>query len=190
MKNDPNYSESVIKSTSIDGLWVIYKVPFEDFRGYFREALKLSLLEKKIGKKFHIKTWNYAVSNPGVLRGIHSETASKLIYPIHGKGFIAIVDMRPESKTFGRYETFETGEKEQITIFKDEGMGIVALATGETPFEFMYLMDKEYDQIKQKGLIWNDVDVNIKYPINNPIVSKRDENNPTLRQLFPEKFKI
>ncbi|MFZ2663881.1 MAG: dTDP-4-dehydrorhamnose 3,5-epimerase family protein [Patescibacteria group bacterium] len=190
MKNDTNYSESNIEKTSIDGLLLIRKAPFEDFRGYFREALKLSTLEKEIGKEFHIKTWNYAISNPKVLRGIHSETAAKLIYPIHGKGFIAVVDIRPESKTFGKYEVFETGEKEQMTIFKDEGMGVAVLSTGETPLEFMYLMDKEYDQLEQKGLLWNDPDVNIKYPILNPIISDRDKNNPTLRQLFPEKYTL
>jgi len=189
MKNDPNYSESFVEKTSIDGLVIIHKKLFEDFRGYFREALKLSTLEEAIGKEFHIRTWNHAVSNPKVLRGVHSETAAKLIYPTHGKGFIGIVDMRPESKTFGKYLSFETDEKEQITIFKDEGMGVVVLATGDKPFEIMYLMDKEYDKLEQKGLLWNDPDVNIKYPISDPLVSERDSNNPTLRQLFPEKFK-
>ncbi|MFC1700279.1 dTDP-4-dehydrorhamnose 3,5-epimerase family protein [Patescibacteria group bacterium] len=189
MKNDPNYKDSFVEKTDIEGLVVIHKTIFEDFRGYFREALKLSTLEKTIGKPFNIKTWNHSVTNPGILRGIHSETAAKLLYPTHGRGFIFIIDLRPNSKTFSKYVTFEVNEKEEITIYKDMGMGVGVLASGEKPFEYHYLMDKEYDQLEQLGVMWNDPDIGITYPIKDLTISERDKTNPTLRELFPEKFK-
>jgi len=189
MKNDPNYIEGFVEKTLIDDLYIINKKLFTDERGSFREALKLSTLEETIGTKFSVRTWNYAVSNPNVLRGIHSETCSKLIFPFSGAGYIAFVDLRPKSKTFGKYLGFNIKAPHEFSYFKAEGIGIGVLCTGELPLSFSYLMDKEYSDLKQQGLMWNDPDVKIPWPVSNPILSERDKTNPTLRQLFPEEFK-
>ncbi len=189
MKNDPDYIEGFVEKTSIEGVYIVNKKLFTDERGFFREVLKLSTLEKSIGTKFQAQTWNYAVSNPKVLRGIHSETCSKLIFPSSGTGYIAFVDMRPESKTFGKYLGYKIKPPHEFTYFKAEGIGIGILCTGEAPLSFSYLMDKEYSDLKQQGLLWNDPDVKIPWSVDKPILSERDKTNPTLRTLFPEKFK-
>jgi dTDP-4-dehydrorhamnose 3,5-epimerase len=189
MINDSNYIEGFIEKTSIEGVYIINKKLFTDERGSFREALKLSTLETAIGTRFQVRTWNYAVSNPSVLRGIHSETCFKLIFPFSGTGYIAFVDMRPKSKTFGKYLGYGIKSPHEFTYFKAEGIGIGILCSGEIPLSFSYLMDKEYSDLKQQGLMWNDPDVKIPWPIKMPVLSERDKTNPSLRLLFPEKFK-
>ena len=54
---------------------------------------------------------------------------------------------------------------------------------------YFYLIDEYWDDAKAKGVAWDDPDLNIKWPIKDPILSERDRSNPTLRQSFPEKFK-
>jgi dTDP-4-dehydrorhamnose 3,5-epimerase len=54
---------------------------------------------------------------------------------------------------------------------------------------YFYLIDEFWDDAKAKGVAWNDPDLAIKWPIDNPILSERDKNNPPLRVLFPDKFK-
>jgi dTDP-4-dehydrorhamnose 3,5-epimerase len=54
---------------------------------------------------------------------------------------------------------------------------------------YFYLIDEYWDDTKARGIAWDDPDLKIKWPIKNPILSERDKHNPTLRQLFPEKFK-
>jgi dTDP-4-dehydrorhamnose 3,5-epimerase len=54
---------------------------------------------------------------------------------------------------------------------------------------YFYLIDEYWDDSKARGVAWDDPDLNIKWPIKNPILSERDKNNPTLRETFPEKYK-
>jgi dTDP-4-dehydrorhamnose 3,5-epimerase len=60
---------------------------------------------------------------------------------------------------------------------------------GEEPVDYIYLVDAYYDGKDTRAVAWNDPDLKINWPITNPIISERDKNNPTLRQLFPEKFR-
>ena len=177
-----------IKKTSIEGLLVIERPTFADDRGFFREAFRLNELEEA-GVKFNPVQWNHSKSLPRVIRALHAENWNKLVYPITGKMFAAIVDIRPDSKTFGKVETFNFDEETPKALFISKGLANSICVTGETPVHYMYLVDAYYTGGDTRAVAWDDPDLNIDWPIKNPIISERDRNNPRLRELFPEKFK-
>jgi len=178
-----------IKETSIPGLLVLEMPTFKDKRGYFREVGRINALEKVAGIKFDLKQWNHSFSKPSVIRALHAENWNKLIYPITGKMFTAIVDIRPESKTFGKKKTFQFKEGENKALFIPKGLANSICVNGKDPVHYIYLVDAYYDGGDTKAIAWNDPDLKINWPVKKPIISKRDQNNPTLRELFPDKFK-
>ena len=93
-------SEFVIK-TEIEGLLILKRPTYSDDRG-FREVFHANELQETLGFEFKPIQWNHSKSKAGVIRAIHAENWNKLIYPVTGKMFAAIVDIRPESKTFRR----------------------------------------------------------------------------------------
>lgn len=177
-----------IKKTSIPGLVVIERPTFKDERGFFREAFRLNELEEVTGIKFNIVQWDHSYSVPGVIRALHAENWNKLVYPLTGKMFSAVVDIRPESPTFGNVETFEFTEENPKALFIPKGLANSICVHGEEPVHYLYLVDSYYDGTDTRAVAWDDPDLNIKWPIKNPIISDRDKNNPRLRDLFPEKF--
>lgn len=182
-----------IKSTSIPGLYIIERPTFRDNRGYFHEVARLNDMEEITGVKFAPVQWSHSMSVPNVIRAIHTEGWNKLVYPVNGKMFAAIVDVRVDSPTFGKHETFEIDntkvDSTHIALFLAKGLGNSICAMGETPVDYLYLVDEYWDDKKAQGIAWDDKDLNIHWPIENPIISDRDRQNPTLRQLYPEKFK-
>lgn len=179
---------SFIKETSIPGLFVIEMPTYKDDRGFFRENVRLNALQKvsKIG--FNVKQWNHARSKPGVIRALHAEGWNKLVYPVTGKMFSALVDIRPESPTFGKIETFEFDENTHKALFIPKGVANSICVTGKKTVDYFYLVDAYYDGKDTTAVAWDDPDLAIKWPVKKPIISDRDRNNPRLRDLFPDKF--
>lgn len=178
-----------IKTTSLNGLLVLERPTHEDERGFFREVFHLDELEQVLGHEFKPVQWNHSRSKPKVLRGQHAENWNKLIYPITGQAFAAVLDIRPESETFGKCETFEFNDNNKFALFIPKGFANSFCALGDVDVNYLYLVDSYYDGSDTKAIAWNDPDLQINWPIKNPIISQRDKNNPRLRDLFPEKFK-
>lgn len=178
-----------IKTTSISGLLILERPIFHDERGFFRELFHKNELEKIFGIQFEGIQVNHSHSLPGVLRGIHAEAWNKIIYPVSGEVFIAIVDIRPDSVTFGKVETFSVNDENRIGLFIPNGLANSLCVVGEGPADYIYLVDAYWDGSDTRAVAWDDPDLNIKWPVENPIISRRDKNNPRLRELFPEKFK-
>lgn len=184
-----DFSEQKITKTSIDGLYTIERPVFPDDRGFFKEIVRVGLLNKELGLEFVGSQWNHSMSKKGVIRGIHAEGWNKIIYPVSGKVFLAVVDIRPESKTFSNVETFISDEKNRFALFITKGLANSFCNFGNTDSDYLYLVDVNYDGTDKKAIAWDDDDLNIKWPVKNPILSERDKNNPSLRELFPDKFK-
>lgn len=178
-----------VKSTSIPGLFVLERPTNKDERGFFREVFHLDELEIALGYEFKPIQMNHSKSHPKVLRGLHAEGWNKLIYPVTGKVFVAIADIRSDSDTFAKVETFIFDELNQRGLFISKGLANSFCVTGDQVFNYVYLVDAYYDGSDQRAIAWDDQDLNIKWPIKDPIISERDKNNPRLRDLFPEKFK-
>ncbi len=180
--------QNFITKTAIQGLLVIERPTFRDDRGFFREAFRLNDLEEEIKNKFEIVQWNHSCSLPGVIRALHAENWNKLVYPLTGKMFSAIVDIRPDSPTFGKVEKFEFDEENPRALFIPKGLANSICVHGDKPVHYLYLVDAYYDGKDTTAITWNDPDLDIDWPVKNPIISDRDKNNPRLRDLFPEKF--
>jgi len=178
-----------VKTTSIPGLLILERPTFTDDRGFFREIFHIDEIEKTLNISFRGVQMNHAYSKPSVLRGIHAENWNKIIYPVNGQVFVAIVDIRADSPTFGKTETFTIDDKKRISIFVSKGLANSYCILGEKAVDYIYLVDAYYDGSDTRAIAWDDPDLAIEWPIKDPIISERDKNNPTLRDLFPEKFK-
>jgi dTDP-glucose 4,6-dehydratase len=181
-----------IYATKIKGLYKIEMPVFNDNRGFFHEVFRLDELKQATGIDFKPCQWNHSLSKPRVIRAIHTEYWNKLVYPVTGKMYAAIVDARPDSDTFGTYEEFifdnTKDNSPRFALFISKGLGNSICALGDTDVNYMYLVDEYWDSSKAKGIAWDDPDLNIRWPIENPIISDRDRNNPRMRDLFPEKY--
>lgn len=181
-----------IKKTSIKGLYIIERPTYLDERGFFHEILRLSDL-KDYGIDFKPVQWSHSQSKPGVIRAIHSEKWQKVVYAVTGKVYAAFVDVRPESDTFGKIETmtFDRSKKDSPhkAVYVPPGIGNSLCAMGKETVNYIYLVDEYWDNSKAQGIAWNDPDLNIDWPVKKPIISERDKNNPTMRELFPKKYK-
>jgi len=193
MLKPDNSRKTSIEKTSIPGVLIIKSPIFSDERGFFHEVFRQNELKEEIGFDFNPVQWSHSMSNPGVIRAIHTEGWNKLIYPVTGILYAPIVDLRPESPTFGKdeYITIDNTKKETLreALFLPKGgIGNSICAAGSETLHYTYLVDEYWDDTKAKGVAWNDPDLNIAWPVKNPILSERDRNNPSLKELFPDKF--
>ena len=185
-------SPNIVK-TSIDGVVLIRRPIHGDFRGFVHEPYNRRELEEATGVDFHPVQWTHALMKPGVIKAIHTEDWNKLVYPVTGILYAPIVDLRLESKTFGKVEYItidntKEDTKREALFLPGGGIGNSICVLGEEPMHYFYLIDEYWDDAKAKGIAWDDPDLNIKWPVKDPILSERDKKNPTLRQVFPEKF--
>lgn len=182
-----------IQKTSIPGVLVVEGSARADERGFFYEIFRQEELKKITGSDFNPIQWNHSMSVSGVIRAVHMENWNKLVYPVTGILYAPIVDLRPENSTFGKVEYItidntQEGSPKKALFLPKGGIGNSICVVGDNPLNYVYLVDEYWDDAKARGIAWNDPDLNIKWPIDNPIVSERDKNNPTLREVFPEKF--
>lgn len=146
-------------------------------------------LEEVLGFEFKPVQLNHSMSLQNVIRALHAENWNKLVYPVTGTMFSAIVDIRPDSPTFGKIETFNFSDSDRKMLFIPKGLANSICVVGAEPVNYLYLVDQYYDGSDTRAIAWDDPELNIKWPVENPLVSERDKNNPTLRELFPEKFR-
>lgn len=178
-----------IQKTSISGLFIIGRSVFKDDRGFFREIYQAQELEKITGIIFKPVQFNHSLSLPGVVRGVHAENWNKLTYPASGRVFTAIVDIRPDSPTFAKVETFTIDDTNRHGLFISKGLANSICNMGNDPVNYLYIVDAYYDGTDTTAIAWDDPDIKINWPVKDPIISDRDKANPKLRDLFPEKFK-
>jgi len=181
--------DEFVQKTQIEGLLVLKRPVHEDDRGFFREIFHIDEIEKTLGIEFKGVQMNHASSKPSVLRGIHAENWNKIICPVNGEVFVSIVDIRPNSPTFAKVETFIINDENRIALFVSKGLANSYCIIGAQSVNYIYLVDAYYDGSDTRALAWDDPDLAIDWPIKDPIISDRDKNNPSLRELFPEKFR-
>lgn len=185
-----------VYSTNIEGMFYVEHKTFPDQRGFFSEILKTPEIEEVIGQPFQIKQVNHARSLDKVVRGIHCEGWNKFITITDGICFSAIVDVRPNSTTFGEKEYFLLGQGDEAldgSVYIPAGCGN-SMCVIEGPVDYLYFVDRLYQDRDKAGdlaLSLFDEDIAIQWPLNREdmILSERDINAITLREKYPEKFK-
>ena len=175
-----------VKTTSIPGVLKLVRPTYPDERGFFREIFHLDELEEVLGYKVGFVQMNHSLSKPQVIRALHAEGWNKLVYPVTGRMFAAVVDIREESEMFGKVETFEFDDGNRYALFVPKGVTNSICVIGGEDVNYIYLVDAYYDGVDATAIAWDDPDLNINWPIKDPILSERDKNNPRLRDLFPE----
>jgi len=157
---------------------------FSDSRGFFMESYKKSdFFANGIDVEFNQD--NHSKSTKGVLRGLHYQAnpygQAKLVRCSKGRIYDVAVDIRPESKTFGQYVKVELSEENKHMLYIPVGFahGFVAL-TNEV--EILYKASGEYVPQADRGIIWNDKDININWEIDfEPLLSEKDKKQPSLK---------
>ncbi len=183
---DPDFPK-MIETTDIPGLLIYQRETFEDNRGFFREAVELRDLEKVLGKKITVTQWNHSLSHSKVIRGFHAEPWEKIIYVLRGEVMAAIVDLRLDSPTFGKVVTVTLGENNRKTLYLPKGMGNSFCVTSSTDAEYMYMITDYFEGKPTPAVAWNDPVLTKQFggwPVENPIVSEKDMNYPTLKEKF------
>ncbi len=176
-----------IEQTFIEGLLILIPRTFQDERGYFLESYSLKTMQQ-LGFQNEFKQDNEAFSRYGVIRGLHFQAEpmqqTKLVRVVSGKVLDVAVDLRPESKTFGRHFSIElSGEnKKQLLIPKGFAHGYSVLSKESV---FVYKCDEFYSPEHERGINPLDAELGIEWqiPAGDIIVSQRDLNLPNLKHL-------
>jgi dTDP-4-dehydrorhamnose 3,5-epimerase len=168
-----------IISTGIEGLLVIEPSIFEDERGYFYESYNKEKFDSLGIFSAPFVQDNQSKSNKGVLRGLHFQNApfaqGKLVRVISGSVLDVAVDLRKDSKTYGKHFSIKlTGDNKRI-FWVPEGFAH-GFSTLEDDTIFSYKCTNYYNKNSEGCILWNDFDLNIDWGVLNPIVSEKDKN--------------
>ena len=166
----------LIKTKFINGPKVLKTKIFNDNRGFLKETFQ----NKVINKKFPFDIMSFSKKN--VLRGLHVQTVNsqaKLITVTYGKIFDVAVDLRKNSKTYGKYVSIVITHNDSFSFYIPEGFahGFVCLSKTCT---VNYKCSNYRHSKSERTISWNDKNINIKWPIKKPILSEKDKNGMSL----------
>jgi dTDP-4-dehydrorhamnose 3,5-epimerase len=174
------------EKTKFKDAWLIKPQVFQDARGFFLENYsKKKFQEQGIDIDFVQDNHSMSVVK-GVLRGLHFQkppfAQTKLVRVTNGKVYDVILDLRCDSKTFGSWQCFELSAEnfQMLLIPKGFAHGFLTL---EENTEFQYKCDEFYHQEAEGGIIWNDLDLKIDWPIKEPILSEKDAMLKSFKEL-------
>jgi len=179
--------------TGFAGLFVVKPVVHKDHRGFFTESFNRRAYKER-GMDCEFVQDNHARSNrAGVLRGFHFQTPpsaqTKLVRVTRGAVLDVVVDLRKGSPTYGRWHAVELSAENFLQLFIPKGFAHAYLTMAENT-EFQYKVDAYYDPQRDKGLLWNDPDIGVKWPPVTPVLSEKDRSLPRLRDFdSPFEFK-
>lgn len=181
----------IFEKQKIEDVILIKPQVFGDNRGFFIETYKKSdFINNGINVDFNQD--NHSKSSAHVLRGLHYQAKpyaqAKLVRCVRGRISDVAVDIRPDSKTFGQYVKVVLSEENKQMLFIPEGFahGFVVLSDEA---ELCYKASGEYNKDADRGLLWNDKDINIDWEINfEPVLSDKDKIQPTLKQIIKEEL--
>lgn len=164
---------------------------FGDNRGFFMETYKKSDFYAN-GIEVEFNQDNHSKSSKDVLRGLHYQASpygqAKIVRCGRGRIYDVAVDIRPNSETFGQYVKAELSEENKHMLYIPVGFahGFVALSD---EVELLYKASGEYNPQADRGVLWNDPDINIDWNIDfEPILSDKDKVQPKLSEIIREEI--
>ncbi|HAN10431.1 MAG TPA: dTDP-4-dehydrorhamnose 3,5-epimerase [Clostridiales bacterium] len=177
---------SKFTKTFIIGLYVIEPSIFKDARGYFFESYSQKDFHEN-GIDVNFKQDNESYSKKGILRGLHFQKEhqqGKLIRVIKGTVYDVAVDLRKDSLTYGKYYGIVLSEKNKKQFYIPEGFAHGFLVLSDEAI-FSYKCTDFYYKDEQGGVLWNDPDIGIDWPVDSMdeiMLNERDSNWPLLRE--------
>lgn len=172
-------------ATKLDGCFIIEPKVILDDRGYFMESFNENTFQKGVNQSVHFVQDNQSFSSKGVLRGLHYQTGehaqAKLVRVLQGEVLDVAVDIRPDSKTFGKFEAVILSAENQMQFFVPRGFAHGFLVLSETA-TFFYKCDNFYNKESEGGISYNDKTINIDwgFSTDNLIISEKDKVQPNL----------
>lgn len=172
--------------TRLRGILLIEPMVRSDERGFFLETFSRERY-RDAGIDVEFVQDNHSRSRAGTLRGLHYQLPpgqAKLVRCARGRIHDVVVDIRRASPTFGQYESFELDDVEHRQLFIPTGFahGFCALSP---EVDVVYRVSTFYDPAAEVGIVWDDPDVNVAWPVSAPLVSDRDRGLPRLVDVDP-----
>jgi dTDP-4-dehydrorhamnose 3,5-epimerase len=171
--------------TSLAGVRLIEPDPFVDERGFFVRVLSADLFgEAGIDHTTFVQE-NHSRSRRRTIRGLHLRGGSgetKMVGCSHGEVFDVVVDVRPTSPTFGRWEGFVLDDHRHLQVHIPPGFAHGFQALSDVA-DVYYRHDRFYDPALDVAVAWNDPDIGIEWPLPGPVLSDRDRSAPRLKDL-------
>ncbi len=172
--------------TKLPGVYIVEPQVFGDHRGWFTETYNKQKF-KNLGINNDFVQDNHSFSaQKGTLRGIHfqiGESAqAKLVRCSKGAVLDVAVDLRADSPTYKQWVAVELTKENKRQLYIPRGFGHGFLTLTED-CEFQYKVDNYYDSSADRSIIWNDIELSIDWGISDPILSDKDKEAPTLKQL-------
>jgi dTDP-4-dehydrorhamnose 3,5-epimerase len=173
-----------IEKVALSGLLLIEPRSFRDDRGFFLESYQQERYRAAGIKDVFVQD-NHSRSAKGVLRGLHFQVKhpqAQIVTVMHGRIFDVAIDLRSGSPTFARWFGTELSDEGPQQLYMAPGFahGFCVLSDFA---DLHYKVSRVYDQTDEGGLLWSDPDIDIHWPIANPVVSARDAAYPRLCDL-------
>lgn len=168
--------------TPLEGLLLLKPRVFSDSRGRFYESWRLQDY-KGAGVDADFFQDNCSYSTKHVLRGLHIQRSqAQILWPVYGHVYQVILDVRSGSKTYGHHFGIELNYTDPTQVYMPAGFagGFCVLSDVVC---MNYKCSQYYSPSHEGGVLWSDPDLNIQWPIKNPIVSERDQEHPQLKNL-------
>ncbi|CRH38744.1 dTDP-4-dehydrorhamnose 3,5-epimerase [Pantoea ananatis] len=174
-----------VKATKIADVKIIQPAVYGDDRGFFLETFEKRRYQELLETQLEFVQDNYSRSGRHVLRGLHfqkTEPQGKLVRVVRGEVFDVAVDIRPGSPTFGQWESILLSEENKTQLWIPPGLahGFVVLSDVA---DFEYKCTQYYNPKDEACLMWNDPDVAIQWPVEQPILSVKDQQGLSLQEL-------
>jgi len=172
-----------VKDTEIDALKIVVPEVFQDERGFFMEVYRQDQFSE-LGLPSSFVQFNHSGSVKNTVRGLHFQwepPMGKLMRVNRGEAFLVAVDIRKGSPTLGQWVGIEAGEENKLLVWAPAGFarGFCVLSDFA---EIQYFTTGTYNSKCESGILWNDPEVGISWPVKDPILSDKDKVAQTLSQ--------
>lgn len=175
--------------TNLEGVWIFEPKVFGDARGFFMETWNQARYAEA-GLDVNFVQDNVSRSNQGVLRGLHFQNPNgqgKLVQILEGEVVDVAVDIRVGSPTFGQSAAVILSDTNFRQFYIPPGFAHGFCVLSETAI-FAYKCTDFYNPSTEGGVLWNDPDLDIRWTIENPLLSEKDKANPRLKDIPPDKL--
>lgn len=175
-----------VEHTKLDGVLLVTPQVFGDERGFFMETYNRDKAIE-LGLPAEFVQDNHSKSSRGVLRGLHfqyPQWQGKLVRVVQGEIFDVAVDIRAGSSTYGEWVGYVLNDQNKQQLYVPAGFAHGFCVTSETA-EVVYKCTTLYAPEQEGSLLWNDPDIGIDWPLENPSLSAKDEVAQRLRDLPP-----
>lgn len=175
---------NVIK-TKLDDCVIIEPKVFGDERGFFLETFQAERYTSEAGITLPFVQDNHSRSSKSVLRGLHfqkTKPQGKLVRVVRGQVYDVAVDIRKGSPTYGQWEGLILSEENKTQLWVPPGFAHGFVVLSDTA-DFEYKCTDYYDPSDEGSILWKDSDLDIPWPVDNPILSNKDASADRLADL-------